>query len=204
MVSDEERKAKERDRWRRRYSDPRKREAIRERARKARRPLSTGGRLKKNQQRREAYQSNAAVRARTLLLNDGYRRRNWERIKAQRRARHAARILIDPAYAERLRSNRRRSKRIIQRQRERGLMQTMKAAVPATFPRHVRDDIVGEMCLALAEGRLKAESIVAAAPEFVRAYWRTHSPYETISLDAALFSGGPTLGERLLHGIAEA
>lgn len=203
MLSDEERKAKERDRWRRRYSDPRKRAAIRLREKK-RPPLNTKDRLNRNQQRRQAYQGNAAVRATKLLLNDAYRRRNWETIKAKIRARYAARIAIDPAYADRLRSNRRRSYRSGQRARERGLMEAMRAAVPATYPRHVRDDIIGEMCLAVAERRLKPEGIVAATPDFARAYWRTHSPFETISLDASLFSGGPTLGERLSHGIAEA
>jgi hypothetical protein len=137
-------------------------------------------------------------------------RRYLERSREKRNARARERYKAHPEQrrekerryhlANRARINARNQLYYVRRKR---LMvsETMKriyAAIPATYPKDVRDEIAGEMLLAVVEHRLRSTHIEARAPEFTRAYWRAHSPYETISLDAQLYAGGPTLGDRLV------
>ena len=65
-------------------------------------------------------------------------------------------------------------------------------AVPGSLPGHVRDEVVGEMCLAISDRRLKQANIGREAPKFIRAYWKANSPYETVSLDTPIGDGATT------------
>lgn len=61
-----------------------------------------------------------------------------------------------------------------------------RAALSDRMPRDVRDDIIGDILLAVVEGAIEVEGIAAAAPTFVRAYWRQRDPFRTVSLDATI------------------
>jgi hypothetical protein len=196
MQSDEERKAKERERWRRRYSDPEKRARIKERANECRRirwATDPAFRGKQVERARRAYQTDPKTRARVLRLNDAYRRRNWERIKARRRAQQSARKAADPAYAAHIRERKRQQRRRQRRQQQREFLAAVREAVPASYPRDVRDDIASEMILAVAERRLRRDRIREAVPSFVRSYWQRNPRMGIVSLDAPVYAGGPRL-----------
>lgn len=59
-------------------------------------------------------------------------------------------------------------------------------AVPRSWPRHVRDDLVSIMCLAILEGKLLIENIGKEVRRFVTEYNRVHDTYKTLSLDAVI------------------
>lgn len=63
-------------------------------------------------------------------------------------------------------------------------------AVPATYPRHIRDDIIGAVVLMVIEGRITFREIRAEASRQATAYWRGRPEYRFKSLDAPAFSDG--------------
>jgi hypothetical protein len=72
------------------------------------------------------------------------------------------------------------------------------AAVPATLPPIVRDEVAAAMALAVQDGTLRPEQIHRRAKEFVAAYFRTYSEYGPASLDQKMFEDGPaTLGDKI-------
>lgn len=58
------------------------------------------------------------------------------------------------------------------------------AAIPRVWPRHVRDDIAGEMCLAVLEGKILVTDIDKEVRKFMTVYNRVYETYRTTSLDA--------------------
>lgn len=60
------------------------------------------------------------------------------------------------------------------------------AAVPAHYPQHVRDDVIGEIVLAVLEGFIDENEIAARAKDFVSSYWRQRDLWQTLSLDAPI------------------
>ena len=57
-------------------------------------------------------------------------------------------------------------------------------AVSRSLPRHVRDDVISAMCLAVLEGQLFVEHIEKEAQQFLRAHNRMFDHFKTVSLDA--------------------
>lgn len=98
------------------------------------------------------------------------------------------------------------------------LLARLRRVVPASLPKHIQDDVVGAMALALAAQRLKPIDIerkretssagrirrwphrrASAARPSIRKprpcgcdYWKQNSPYETVSLDAPIGDGATT------------
>jgi hypothetical protein len=83
------------------------------------------------------------------------------------------------------------------RRAEAELIALVHLAIPSSYPRDVRDDIAGEMYLALAERKLRRRDVADRVKEFISAYWKMHPRAGVVSLDAAAYPGGPTLIERL-------
>ncbi len=79
------------------------------------------------------------------------------------------------------------------------IMGMIEAAVPRRIDAMLRDDVVGEIFLAVIEGRIEVEQIKAAVRSFVAkgiAQWQ--SAYGPRSLDQKLFADGSrTLGDML-------
>ncbi len=76
-------------------------------------------------------------------------------------------------------------------------MAQIQAAVPKRIDAMVRDDIVGEIFLAVMEGRIEAEQITAAVRSFISKGLRDwQSAYGPRSLDQKLFGDSDrTLGD---------
>jgi len=200
MLDDEERKARDRERWHKRVANPETRALLLARRTERRRlRWSTDAdyrdklRASRRAARRASYHGDPDARAGVLLANDRYRRNNWEKVKARRNAQRAERRRNDPEYAARLRGQKRRDMRRARRAEQAALFDAVSAAIPKSYPQYVRDDIAGEIFLALAERRLRRSQIVSRVKEFTTAYWRDNSPFATVSLDAPAYQGGPAL-----------
>lgn len=59
-------------------------------------------------------------------------------------------------------------------------------AVPLRLPAHVRDDVLGEMVLAVLEGELDLDAVPAKAREYLRRYDRASERWKLVSLDAPI------------------
>ena len=60
------------------------------------------------------------------------------------------------------------------------------AAVPLGLPSHVRDDVLGEMVLAVLEGELDLDAVPAKAREYLRRYDRASERWKLVSLDTPI------------------
>lgn len=119
--------------------------------------------------------------------NRQYRERHKERINAGFRARRAN----DPQYAERLRQNWRnyrdrvRSINIVRHDPD-TVYRMIAQAVSAALPRHMRDDVISSMLLAVLEGKLMLEQVSRRVREFVSEYNRQYDHYKHVSLDGMI------------------
>jgi len=66
------------------------------------------------------------------------------------------------------------------------IMGAISKAVPQTLPQHVRDDLIGNLCLAVLEGKLLIENIKAEAGKYLKAFNRESETFKTLSLDAEI------------------
>lgn len=57
------------------------------------------------------------------------------------------------------------------------------SALPSGLPRHVRDDVVGSLCLAIMERKVLVKNIKAEVGKFLKAYNREYDTFKTLSLD---------------------
>ena len=82
------------------------------------------------------------------------------------------------------------------------IYRAVKAVVPASLPPITRDDVIGDMVLAVLEGDLAMNDLKARAKTFVKEHWRMFGTLRDVSFDAQLFSDGrSTLGDRVSgHG----
>jgi hypothetical protein len=85
------------------------------------------------------------------------------------------------------------------------LLDRINAFVPRYLSRDHRDDVIGEMVLAVYEGRLEEADIERCVRAFVNVgYRRDHDKYGPVSLDVPIFrEGATTLGERITTGLWE-
>jgi hypothetical protein len=83
------------------------------------------------------------------------------------------------------------------------LLDRINTAVPRHLARDHRDDVIGEMALAVYEGRLDEADIERRIREFVNAeYRRGHNKYGPASLDVPLFADSAiTLGDTVTAGL---
>jgi hypothetical protein len=83
------------------------------------------------------------------------------------------------------------------------LLDRINAAVPRHLPRDHRDDVIGEMALAVYEGRVEEAEIERRVREFVNAgYRRDHDKFGPLSLDAPIFGdSATTLGDMVTTGL---
>jgi hypothetical protein len=83
------------------------------------------------------------------------------------------------------------------------LLDRINTAVPRHLARDHRDDVIGEMALAVYEGRLDETDISRRVREFVNAgYRRDHDTYGPLSLDVPIFAdSATTLGETITTGL---
>lgn len=98
------------------------------------------------------------------------------------------------AYLEKCRLQKAREYKRKKRRLEKEVIARVRSAIPASLPRDVRDDIGAAMLLEVARRQRERRprlDIEAAAPDFIRAYWRENSQFGTVSLDAPLYPGGP-------------
>lgn len=66
------------------------------------------------------------------------------------------------------------------------ILKRVYACLPAGAPRFIRDDVAGEMLLAVLEGKLLVENIARSVGEFTKKYNRQFDTFKTISLDAPI------------------
>jgi len=59
-------------------------------------------------------------------------------------------------------------------------------AVPRALPKHMRDDIVANMLLAVLEGNILIDNVAKEAKKFLTAYNREYDTFKTKSLDAPI------------------
>lgn len=64
--------------------------------------------------------------------------------------------------------------------------------IPKSLPREVRDEVAGDMMLAIFEGKITARDIDKSAPAFVKKYWRAFGYAGSLSLDVRVGDGGTT------------
>jgi hypothetical protein len=83
------------------------------------------------------------------------------------------------------------------------LLDRINAVVPRHLPRDHRDDVIGEMAVAVYEGWLEEAHIQRRVREFVNAgYRRDHDKYGPLSLDVPIFGdSATTLGDRVTTGL---
>jgi hypothetical protein len=83
------------------------------------------------------------------------------------------------------------------------LLDRINAVVPRYLSRDHRDDVIGEMVLAVYEGRLEEADIERCVRGFVNVgYRRDHDKYGPVSLDVPIFEEGTiTLGDMVTTGL---
>jgi hypothetical protein len=83
------------------------------------------------------------------------------------------------------------------------LLDRINAVVPRYLARDHRDDVIGDMVLAVYEGRLEEADIERRVGEFVNVgYRRDHDKHKTVSLDVPLFDGSELRGiDRITTGL---
>lgn len=83
------------------------------------------------------------------------------------------------------------------------LLDRINSVVPRYLPRDHRDDVIGEMVLAVYEGRLEKADIERRVGEFVNlGYRRDHDKYGPVSLDVPIFGdSSTTLGDMVTTGL---
>jgi len=186
----ETRRARARARWHARVADPVTRAAIlaRSRAARARRSGLTDEELA---QRTALGQERLKI-AEGLTGAERTRRLNLAAVQRYK-ARHR----------DKIREDRRRARRAARRNRQQALLNAVYAQISPSYPRNVRDDVAGEMLLALAGRKLRPADIASAAPKFIRAYWRANNQFTTLSLDAPATNDGRTFADFLVADAAE-
>jgi hypothetical protein len=175
-------RAKWRESWHRRMEDPVKRRAYNDRMRAVSRDPARAEKLREHARKKYDRQKDDPV------------------FKERWRARQAARRAL---HYEHVRAIERASQKRRKRRAEAALIAMVRLAIPSTYPRDVRDDIAGEMCLALAERKLRRDAIAERVTDFIAGYWKTHPRAGVVSLDAPAYPGGPTLIERLADSSVE-
>lgn len=122
-----------------------------------------------------------------------------KRNKARRRETDRVLYWRDPEKS-RLKSrekyNRRRSISIVRHDPEM-IMREAARAVSPSLPRHIRDDVIGSLVMAVLEGKLLAGQIASAAKSYVTEYHRVHETWRTVSLERPTNSNGFRLGDAL-------
>lgn len=81
------------------------------------------------------------------------------------------------------------------------------AALPPGLPRHVRDDVIATLMLAVLERKVRLDRIADAVKDALRAHNRMFDHFKTVSLDAPIFGDEGTLHHVLAdrrHDLAEA
>lgn len=58
--------------------------------------------------------------------------------------------------------------------------------VSAALPKHMRDDVIAEILLAVLEGKLLLDQIGQRVKDFVRDYNREYDTFKTLSLDEVI------------------
>jgi hypothetical protein len=83
------------------------------------------------------------------------------------------------------------------------LLDRINAVVPRHLSRNHRDDVIGEMILAVYEGRLEEADIERCVRGFVNiGYRRDHDKYGPVSLDVPIFGdSSTTLGDMVTTGL---
>lgn len=66
------------------------------------------------------------------------------------------------------------------------LYATVSAVIPRGMPRHVRDDVISSIVLAVLEGELSQDDIRANAKRYITAYYREYDQFRCVSLDALI------------------
>ena len=92
-----------------------------------------------------------------------------------------------------------RSHRAVTRKAEPGdIMKTVYAALPIGLPSFIRDEVAGDILLAVYEGQFVAADVGRKTTEFLRRYYRKFdSKYKFVSLDAPVGVEGRPLHEIL-------
>jgi hypothetical protein len=143
---------------------------------------------KVREQRRRSYEKNRDKRrayARKWAREYSKRRlaEHPEETRAKWRAQYHRRRQADPKAAR----ARWRQQYVKKRRREgQRIYSAAAAAVPASLPRHVRDDVVAALVLGVIERRYTVESLPAQAKREIAAHSRQFDHFKTLSLDAPI------------------
>lgn len=70
-------------------------------------------------------------------------------------------------------------------------------AVPSVLPRHIRDELIGTMCLAVLEGKLLVKNIKSEVAKYLTDYNRQNDHHRTLSLDETMRGGKAAWVDRL-------
>lgn len=133
---------------------------------------------------------------------DRARRKRWREANPDL-ARERERVKAAKAYSrdpERFRTrDRRRYLRDhpLTADQQRELYQRARALAPASLPRDVRDDVVGQVLAAVVDGRLSRRFGEADVKAVVAAHFRQFSKFSTVSIDEVIGEDGFTRGALL-------
>lgn len=58
------------------------------------------------------------------------------------------------------------------------------AAIPRNIPPEVRDDVLGDIMLALIDGTVRLDEVTKKVPDYIRAHNRKYNAFRNVSLDA--------------------
>jgi hypothetical protein len=76
----------------------------------------------------------------------------------------------------------------------------LKKALPATLPRHVRDDVTSDIVVAILEGRLQLSQLATKAQKYLAAHNYTFDRFGSFSLDEPIpGTDGLTYSDRLVY-----
>ncbi len=121
--------------------------------------------------RRREYRRQAEYRAENREVRNAkhadYKRRNAEAMK-----------VYDREY-----QRRRTARKQMQRSPER-IYRDIIALLPRGLPTHMRDDVVGSVCLQVLEGRVRHDRMADAVRDALKQHNRMFDHFKTISLDA--------------------
>ena len=71
-------------------------------------------------------------------------------------------------------------------------------AIPSAYPKHIRDDIAGMVCLQVLEGKASLDNVARLVKEATTKFHRVMETWKTKSIESAIpGTDGLTLGERL-------
>lgn len=109
-----------------------------------------------------------------------------EALVARNRENHRLQLERNPERMRAIWRAKYRAKHPLPQKSGRDLFAILQRGIPKSIPHHIRDDVIGEMALGLADGRIKPGSIGSEIRGFITAQYRHQDYHRVLSLDSPL------------------